>query len=218
MSGLQLILVRCNASGGLFYSITSKTNAIGTINRNVTLAVSASRFSPSEKRLQHHYQFPAVKEPKCDITQDNFIIKTHSRLQESNDSTRDKAIITLDSLLHDKAKENIKIKSEWLPVGQGLFYSTSKFPHDSHPAIYNKVHTTNFSSSKAKNNSETADGNKDNKVPSEETLENTAAALLQDLTGIFVKYQHSDLYRPDIVFENRINNKVSRSRFCLCMD
>ena len=94
-----------------------------------------------------------------------------------------------------------------------MFYSTSKFPYDSHPAIDNKVHTTNFSSSKANNNSETADGNKDNKVPSEETLENTAAALLQDLTGIFVKYQHSDLYRPDIVFENRINNKVSRSRF-----
>ena len=104
---------------------------------------------------------------------------------------------------------NIKIKSEWLPVRDGLFYNSNNFQHEYHPATNSLVHTNQFTCSVKDNNSDKSEGNNNSKVPNEDTLENTAAILLKELTGIFVKSHEYQIYRSDIVFENRIKDKVS---------
>ena len=44
--------------------------------------------------------------------------------------------------------------------------------------------------------------------PSEDTLEKTAVILAKELIKIFIAKPDHTLYRQDIVFENRISNKV----------
>merc|ERR1712080_255521 len=49
---------------------------------------------------------------------------------------------------------------------------------------------------------------KDNRSPSEETLKKVAKDLCKELTKILIQKPDYHLYREDIVFENRIHNKV----------
>ena len=209
MSVMQLVFLRCNGSRGLLYSVTSQANSIGTINRNVTLAVNACRFPSGEKKLKHPNRFQAVKQAKSDISKDSFTIKTHRKLRHASKISSGEHASALNRQNQERAKDHIIIKSEWLPVRDGLFYNSTNFQNEHHPATNSLVHTNQFTCSAKDDNSDKSEGNNNSKVPNEDTLENTAAILLKELSGIFVKSPEYQIYRSDIVFENRIKDKVS---------
>ena len=206
MSVMQLIFIRCNGSGGLLYSVASQANSIGTISRKVTFA--ASKFPSKEKKSDHHNKFQTIRKLPCDNSQDNFEVKTQRKLLYSRQVTHNDGNITLSRLNQEATKDNLKINSEWLPVGHGLFYNTSEWPSECSAATSSPLHTTYFTSSKPNNNEEASEGNQNKKGPTEDTLENTASILLKELTGLFVKNPAYDIYRPDIVLENNINGQV----------
>jgi len=206
MSVMQLIFIRCNGSGGLLYSVASQTNSIGTISRKVTFA--ASKFPSKEKTSNHHNKLQTIRKLPCDNSQDNLKVKTQSQLLNLRDVTHYDGNIALSRLNQEATKDNLMIKSEWLPVGHGLFYNTSKCPSECSPVTNSSLNITYFTSTKPNNNAEESEGNQNKKGPTEDTLENTASMLLRELTGIFVKNHAYDIYRPDIVLENNINGQV----------
>ena len=203
---MQLIFIRCNGSGGLLYSVASQTNSIGTISRKVTFA--ASKFPSKEKTSNHHNKLQTIRKLPCDNSQDNLKVKTQSQLLSLRDVTHYDGNIALSRLNQEATKDNLMIKSEWLPVGHGLFYNTSKCPSECSPVTNSSLNITYFTSTKPNNNAEESEGNQNKKGPTEDTLENTASMLLRELTGIFVKNHAYDIYRPDIVLENNINGQV----------
>lgn len=211
MSVIQRLCLRYNGPGAWLYSVTTNTNSVCTITRNVFPVVNTVQFPTCEKNLYPHTKIQRFQEAEKGSIKDYLSSPIYINFScPKNSLSRNK--ILPDNILHQHdEKEKVKLDDGWLSIGHGLFYNTSDPQAECYSGSNRTKFINNFSSTKEKREAEKGKEAKNNGLPSEETLENTAAILTRDLTGFFVQRPDYNIFRHDLVFENRIHNKVISS-------
>ena len=208
MSVIQLLCIRCSGSGSWLHSVANTKNTISTLSRNVLPVVNSAQFPFCEnKSLDSYVRIRQLKDTQNSFSKEELLNEKHwsSQYLENFSKQRIGSIDITNPLV--KAKHN-KLNSECLPIGHTLFFDISDSQINCHGGTHSTKVINNFSRSSEKNNTDKSTEDSDNDLPTEETLEKAAAVLVRVLTAIFVKQHDYRIYRHDILFENRIKNKV----------
>ena len=209
MSVMQLLFLRCNASGTWLYSVATNTNSISTISRHVFPTVSATKFTSWEKNSNPFIRIPQLKKTKNCVSKDDLLSETDENWKCYRTSLSPQVIeyvCTSSQTIGNRT--TITVKDDWVPISHGLFYNTNTSQKECYPTTYRLNHANTFACSSEKKSASNSKESSNKGLPSEDTLETTAAHLTRELVGLFVKKPDYLIYRHDIVLENRISNKV----------
>ena len=207
MSGMQLFFLRSHGPG--LYSVATNSNTMCTISRKVLTTVSTTQSYTSKKNPNPYPKIRRLKATKNLVSKEEWLIQQNWEVRYPEHSLSRQVIDPI--FISNKSSYNesqLRIKKEWLPIGQGLFYNKGDNQVKCRPDLDKETYINNFSSTSVKNDTEGANTSNKDGLPNDETLERAAAVLAKELTGIFVSNPDYTIYRKDIVFENRINNKV----------
>ena len=209
MSVMQLLFLRCNASGSWLYYVATNTNSISTISRHVLPTVSATKFTSWEKNSNSFIRTPRLQETKNCFSKDELLIEKHDKWKYYKKSLSSPMIEPVCPSSQTTEKRTIiTVKDDWVPISHGLFYNTSTSHKECYPTTDRANHANKVTCSSEKKSVENSKESSNKGLPSEDTLETAAAILTRELVAIFVKKPDYLIYRRDIVLENRISNKV----------
>ena len=208
MSVIQAMCARCNKTGMLLSSMVSSTNYICTKSRTLIPIVCTKQLPIWEQSENPALRINSLQQGnKKDVLE--YKLSNEDIWKSRYSDTSSKIDLNYhcipDQYLN---KEIMKVNDQWLPMGRGLFYNGSDTP------IKCEVHTDKITTchaltcSSPKNNTDKQSEGSQAGRPSEDTLEKTAVILAKELIKIFIAKPDYTLYRQDIVFENRISNKV----------
>ena len=211
MSVMQHLCLRCHGLRVWGYHVVTNTNSICSLIRNVSPLASAVPYPASEQSIIPKLRRPQLQEPESCLIKDIFSSPSKSTpIYPIKSLSRQRILPHNESNQQDYTKENVTTDYQLLSIGHGLFYNVSDSQTKACSRVNKRVTSLsdNFSSSKVKRESEKEKGKNKKGLPSEETLEKIATVLTRDLTKLFVQRPDYSIFRHDMVFENRIHNKV----------